>query len=75
MRSWLLWIGIGNFLELGAVYQNLKPKYSTWIQTANVLFIDNPAGVGFSIADNNSVAKNTEEIFSDLISVLRTFMN
>ena len=66
--------GMGNFLELCPLDQNLNTRNSTWIQTANVLFVDNPAGVGFSIADNNSVARNTEEISKDLISVLKTFM-
>ena len=68
-------IGVGNFLEIGSLDQNLKPRNSTWIQTANVLFVDNPAGVGFSIADYNSVAKSIEEISDDLIIVLKTFMN
>ena len=68
-------IGIGNFLEIGPLDKNLNPRNSTWIQTANVLFVDNPAGVGFSNADNNSVARNTKEISDDLISVLKTFMD
>ena len=68
-------IGVGNFLELGPLDQNLNTRNSTWIQTANVLFVDNPAGVGFSIVDNSSVAQNTEEISKDLISVLKTFMD
>ena len=67
--------GIGNFLEFGPSDQNMKQRNSTWIQTANVLFVDNPAGVGFSIADNSSVVRNTKEISDDLISVLKTFMN
>ena len=68
-------IGVGNFLEIGPLDQNMKQRNSTWIQTANVLFVDNPAGVGFSIADNSSVARNTKEISDDLISVLKTFMD
>ena len=67
-------IGVGNFLEIGPLDQNMKQRNSTWIQTANVLFVDNPAGVGFSIADNSSVARNTKEISDDLISVLKTFI-
>ena len=53
----------------------MKQRNSTWIQTANVLFVDNPVGVGFSIADNSSVARNTKKISDDLISVLKTFMD
>ena len=70
-------IGVGNFLEIGPSDQNMKQRNSTWIQTANVLFVNNPAdsGVGFSIADNSSVVRNTKEISDDLISVLKTFMD
>ena len=68
-------IGVGNFLEIGPLDQNMKPRNSTWIQTANVLFVDNPVGVGFSIADYNSIPKNIEEISDDQISVLKTFMD
>ena len=68
-------IGVGNFLEIGPLDQNMKPRNSTWIQTVNVLFVDNPVGVGFSIADNNSIPKNIEEISDDLVNVLKTFMN
>ena len=67
--------GVGNFLEIGPLDQNLNSRNSTWIQTANVLFVDNPAGVGFSVADYSSVAKSIEEISFDLLSVLKTFMD
>ena len=68
-------IGVGNFLEIGPLDQNMNPRNSTWIQTANVLFVDNPVGVGFSIVDNNSIPKNIEEISDDLVNVLKTFRN
>ena len=32
-------IGVGNFLEIGPLDQNMKPRNSTWIQTANVLLL------------------------------------
>ena len=67
-------VGVGNFLEIGPLDQNLNARNSIWIQTANVLFVDNPAGVGFSIVDYHSVTKSIEEISEDLISVLKTFM-
>ena len=75
-------IGVGNFLEIGPLDQNLKPRNSTWIQTANVLFLDNPLGVGFSTANGSlpdtieeiSSDLTIEEISSDLINVLKTFM-
>ena len=67
-------IGIGNFLEIGPVDQYMKPRNASWVKTANLLFVDNPAGVGFSIAGSETVAKDIEEISNDLICVLKTFM-
>ena len=68
--------GLGNFLMFGPLDQNLEPRNSTWIQTANILFVDNPVGVGFSLVDNSSfIPKTTEEISTDLITMLQTFMN
>ena len=40
--------GFGNFEELGPLTVELKPRNTTWIQAANVLFVDNPVGSGFS---------------------------
>ena len=83
-RPLILWLqggpglsgtGIGNFLEFGPLDQNLEPRNSTWIQTTNIIIVDNPVGVGFSIANNKSdIPKNVEEISEDLISVLKIFL-
>ena len=68
--------GIGNFLEFGPFDNNLEPRNSTWIQTVNVLFVDNPVGVGFSIANNKSDIPDTVvKISSDLISFLKIFID
>ena len=40
--------GFGNFEELGPLTVELKPRNTTWIQAANVLFVDNPVGAGYS---------------------------
>ena len=40
--------GFGNFEELGPLTVELKPRNTSWIQAANVLFVDNPVGSGFS---------------------------
>lgn len=40
--------GFGNFLEIGPLDVNLKPRNTTWVQAANVLFVDNPVGTGYS---------------------------
>ena len=67
--------GIGNFLEFGPLDQNLEPRNATWIQTVNVLFVDNPVESGFSLADNFSYIPDTiEQISQDLITMLKVFM-
>ena len=57
--------GHGNFLELGPLDQNLEPRNFTWIQTANILFVDSPVESGFSLVDNSQ----------DLITMLKVFMD
>ena len=60
----------------GPLDQNLEPRNSSWIQTTNILYVDSPVGVGFSLVDNSSfIPKTTEEISTDLITMLQTFMN
>ena len=67
--------GIGNFLEFGPLDHNLKPRNTTWIQTVNILIVDNPVHSGFSIADEESdIPGNITQISDDLINVLSTFM-
>ena len=40
--------GFGNFEELGPLTVGLKPRNTTWLRAANVLFVDNPVGAGYS---------------------------
>ncbi|KAI5322505.1 hypothetical protein L3X38_031577 [Prunus dulcis] len=37
-------VGIGNFEEIGPLDTNLNPRNSTWLQKADLLFVDNPVG-------------------------------
>ena len=68
--------GHGNFLEIGPLNQNLEARNVSWIQTANILFVDNPVEFGFSLVDNTSYIPDTiEEISVDLITMLNVFMN
>lgn len=46
--------GFGNFEELGPLTVELKPRNTTWLQAANVLFVDNPVGAGYSYATDKS---------------------
>ncbi len=45
------------------------------MQSANVLFIDQPVGTGYSYVDDPSAyTTDVEEIATDLITLLTTFM-
>ena len=57
----------------GPLDEHLRQRNSTWIQTANVLFVDSPVGVGFSTADEGSLVSTVEEISNDIIIILKTF--
>lgn len=46
--------GYGNFEELGPLTVNLMPRNTTWLQAANVLFVDNPVGAGYSYVTDKS---------------------
>lgn len=46
--------GFGNFEELGPLTVELKPRKTTWLRAANVLFVDNPVGTGFSYVTDKS---------------------
>lgn len=40
--------GFGNFEEIGPQNVQLKPRNTTWLKEANLLFVDNPVGAGYS---------------------------
>lgn len=45
------------------------------IQAANVLFVDNPVGTGYSYVDNKKyLTRNVQEISKDLVSVMKAFV-
>lgn len=51
--------GFGNFEELGPLTVELKPRNTTWLQAANVLFVDNPVGAGYSyVTDKSAFTSN-----------------
>ena len=51
--------GYGNFEEIGPLDVNLKPRNTTWIKEANVLFVDNPVGCGYSyVLDQKALTTN-----------------
>ncbi|GFS45831.1 serine carboxypeptidase-like 51 [Actinidia rufa] len=69
-------VGFGNFLELGPLDANLKPRNSTWLIKADLLFVDSPVGTGFSYVDDESLAVRTdEESATDLTTLLKVLYN
>ena len=57
----------------GPLDEHLRPRNTTWTQTANVLFVDNPVGAGFSLPDKEPFVATVEQISNDLIVMLKTF--
>lgn len=54
---------------------DLKPRNTTWVQAANVLFVDNPVGTGYSYVDNDSAyTTDVEGIAKDLLTLFSAFL-
>jgi serine carboxypeptidase 1 len=67
--------GFGNFNEIGPLDVNLKERNTSWIRYANLLFIDNPVGTGYSyVSNSNAYSKNNKQIAKDLVQLLKAFM-
>jgi serine carboxypeptidase 1 len=66
--------GIGNFQEIGPVDENLEKRNFTWINHANVLFVDSPVEAGFSYIDSDDLSvKTNEQMVEDLVKFLKGF--
>ncbi|MQM21348.1 hypothetical protein Taro_054388, partial [Colocasia esculenta] len=69
-------VGIGNFEEIGPLDTDLKPRKSTWLQKADLLFVDNPVGTGYSfVEDAHALVKTDEEAGKDLTTLLKELFN
>ncbi|CAH8382457.1 unnamed protein product [Eruca vesicaria subsp. sativa] len=72
---------IGNFHELGPwrVLSNatkLEPNPGAWNRLFGLLFLDNPIGVGFSIAaSKQDIPKNQRQVAEQLYAALAEFMD
>ncbi|KGN46896.1 serine carboxypeptidase-like 51 [Cucumis sativus] len=68
--------GFGNFLEIGPLDSNLKPRNSTWLRKADLLFVDNPVGTGYSFVDNlGQFAKGDWDAANDMTTLLTKVSN
>ncbi|KAL8245900.1 hypothetical protein R6Q59_007116 [Mikania micrantha] len=68
--------GFGNFGEIGPLDVNLKPRNSTWLQKADLMFVDSPVGTGFSyVEDDNLFVKTDVEAATDLTTMLKVIYN
>nr|XP_040047093.1 retinoid-inducible serine carboxypeptidase isoform X1 [Gasterosteus aculeatus aculeatus] len=66
--------GFGNFAEIGPLDGDLKPRKTSWVQAASVLFVDNPVGTGFSYTDRpDAYATDVATVASDMLVLLRHF--
>ncbi|KAK7257666.1 hypothetical protein RIF29_31806 [Crotalaria pallida] len=69
-------VGFGNFEEIGPLDTNLRPRSSTWLRKADLLFVDNPVGTGYSfVEDSNLFVKTDEEAATDLTTLLIKLFN
>ncbi|KAK4855867.1 hypothetical protein QYF36_011828 [Acer negundo] len=69
-------VGIGNFEEVGPLDTNLKTRNSTWLRKADLLFVDNPVGTGYSyVEDEKLFVKSDVEAATDLTTLLEEIFN
>ncbi|CAJ0590577.1 unnamed protein product [Cylicocyclus nassatus] len=83
-RPLILWLqggpgasstGFGNFEETGPKRLNDTDNESTWLQVADMVYVDNPVGSGFSyVDDDGAFTTNVEQIGQDLLAWLRQFL-
>ncbi|KAK9907324.1 hypothetical protein WJX75_001489 [Coccomyxa subellipsoidea] len=68
---------LGNFYILGPYWPNktldLEPNPGTWNRIYGLLFIDQPAGTGFSIAGKKGIPTDEMEVATDLYVGLQKF--
>ena len=54
---------------------SLKPRNTSWTQAANILFVDNPVGTGYSYVDDDSAfTTDVEQIAKDLLTLFDAFL-
>ncbi|VDL81780.1 unnamed protein product [Nippostrongylus brasiliensis] len=83
-RPLILWLqggpgasstGFGNFEETGPKTMNSTDNLSTWLQVADLVYVDNPVGSGFSYVDeDDAFTTDVAQIGQDLLLWLRQFL-
>ncbi|KAK7266503.1 hypothetical protein RIF29_19147 [Crotalaria pallida] len=69
-------VGFGNFGDVGPLDINLNPWNFTWLRKADLLFVDNPVGTGYSyVEDSTLYVKTDDEAVDDLITLLIELFN
>ncbi|XP_039143512.1 LOW QUALITY PROTEIN: serine carboxypeptidase-like 51 [Dioscorea cayenensis subsp. rotundata] len=69
-------VGLGNFQEIGPLDVNLNPRNSTWLNKADLLFVDNPVGTGYSYVEDDSLfVKSDVDAANDLTTLLKNLYN
>ncbi|CAB3398178.1 unnamed protein product [Caenorhabditis bovis] len=67
--------GFGNMEETGPKTLNGSDNQATWLQVADLVYVDNPVGAGFSYVDDlQYLTTNIEQIGEDLLAWLRKFL-
>jgi len=67
-------VGYGNFEELGPLDLNFNKRETSWTGIANVLFVDNPVGSGYSyVTNSNAYTTDIQDIANDMVSLLKGF--
>jgi len=66
----------GDFLEIGPVDAFENPRNTTWLKYANLIFVDNPVGTGFSYTNNvKGFSTTDQEIADNLVMFMIGFLN
>jgi serine carboxypeptidase 1 len=66
--------GFGNFDEIGPKDINGNNVNRTWLQVADLVFVDNPVGTGFSYVDQlSALTSDVQQISNDLMAWARSF--
>ena len=83
-RPWIIWIqggpgvsgtAYGNYMMFGPLDMEDNPRAMTWVQSANIVYVDSPVDTGFSYVDDGiPMPTNTIEVAKDLLNFTKLFL-